>query len=99
MIARRLVKVFQATFNNMGFAINKIDCIGQKFIDFSATTNGWVLDIGAAFGLVTLAALEKGAFPNRQDSAENLRHQLCPNCGYPTSTDGLCAFCRLFKVK
>ena len=51
------------------------------------------------FYLKYLAALEKGAFPKRQDSAENLRHQLCPNCGYPTSTDGLCAFCRLFKVK
>ena len=41
--------------------MTKIDGIGQKFIDFSSKTNGWVLDVGSAFGLVALAALEKGA--------------------------------------
>lgn len=51
------------------------------------------------FYLKYLSALEKGAFPSRQDSADNLVHHLCPNCGQPTTTGSLCAFCKLFKEK
>lgn len=50
------------------------------------------------FYLKHLTALEKGAFPVRQDLADILVHQLCPNCGQPTITKGLCAFCRLFET-
>jgi uncharacterized protein (TIGR00269 family) len=43
-----------------------------------------------------LKALDGGAFPERQEQAQQLDERRCPNCGQPTTTGGLCAFCRLF---
>lgn len=40
-------------------------------------------------------AIEKGAFPDRQETSEELAAKRCPICGQPTTTGGLCTFCRL----
>ena len=53
------------TRNNMGWAAEKPNQINQLFVDFCATgacgENSPALDIGAAYGLATIAALEAGA--------------------------------------
>ena len=51
------------------------------------------------FYLNYLAAIAQGAFPTRQESAQQLAQQRCPQCGQPTNTGGLCAFCKLFDKK
>ena len=43
-----------------------------------------------------LKALDNGAFPVGQDNKDVLSQNLCPNCGQPTQTGGLCAFCSLY---
>lgn len=48
------------------------------------------------FYLKYLNAISNGAFPERQEADEAIAQQLCPQCGQPTNTGGLCAFCRLF---
>lgn len=48
------------------------------------------------FYLNYLKAIAQGAFPARQESAEQLAQQRCPQCGQPTNTGSLCAFCKLF---
>jgi SAM-dependent methyltransferase len=50
------------TLNSMGYSSNIPNVITQKFIDFSKTSSLPVLDIGAAFGVATIPALESGAF-------------------------------------
>jgi len=52
---------FIVTLNQMGYMFIKPEKFMQSFIDFSAETSDPVLDIGAAYGIATLAALEKGA--------------------------------------
>jgi len=49
------------------------------------------------FYLKYLNALKEGAFPGGQQGSEQLAAESCPDCGQPTSTGGLCAFCRLIK--
>jgi tRNA-5-methyluridine54 2-sulfurtransferase len=49
------------------------------------------------FYLHYLKALEKGAFPQAHGQDIEITKQLCPKCGQPTNTGGLCAFCRLFE--
>lgn len=50
------------TNNQMGFMLTKIDSFIQRFVDYAAQNQeNWHLDVGAAFGIATLAALEKGA--------------------------------------
>jgi len=48
------------------------------------------------FYLNYLKAIAQGAFPARQESAEQLAQQRCPQCGQPTNTGSFCAFCKLF---
>ncbi|UII21392.1 class I SAM-dependent methyltransferase [Fulvivirga ligni] len=48
-----------ATQNKRGFTYNLPD-IGQQFIDEAVLDQGPVLDVGAAYGVATLPALEKG---------------------------------------
>lgn len=52
---------FVPTLNGMGYMTQQRDRFMQAFVDFSARQNSPVLDVGAAFGVATLAALEKGA--------------------------------------
>lgn len=59
--SRSLVEGFETTFNNMGFAATTIDPYCQRFVDFAAEAPGPLLEVGAAFGLSTIAALSAGA--------------------------------------
>lgn len=50
------------TNNQMGFMLTKVDPFIQRFVDYAAQDReNWHLDVGAAFGIATIAALEKGA--------------------------------------
>lgn len=49
------------TLNRMGYMLVKPERFMQFFIDFAAKSKAPALDIGAAYGVATLAALEKGA--------------------------------------
>jgi SAM-dependent methyltransferase len=49
------------TLNNTGFMAEVLDYYSEKFVSYSATINEKVLDIGCAYGIATLAALERGA--------------------------------------
>lgn len=50
------------TLNRMGYMLSKPEAFNQAFIDFASQADGSLLDIGAAYGIATLAALEKGAY-------------------------------------
>jgi SAM-dependent methyltransferase len=50
------------TLNQMGYMLSKPEAFNQAFIDFASQADGSLLDIGAAYGIATLAALEKGAY-------------------------------------
>ncbi len=49
------------TLNQMGYMFPRPEKFIQHFIDFSAKQPDPVLDIGAAYGVATIPALEKGA--------------------------------------
>lgn len=48
-----------------------------------------------AFYIGFLNAREKGAFKELPDAARDGELRDCPNCGQPTSNEGLCSFCRV----
>lgn len=52
---------FVKTLNNQGFMIDYLDPISQAFVDFSPSAPGPVLDIGASYGVASIAALKQGA--------------------------------------
>ncbi len=52
---------FVPTLNNMGYMTKQLDAYSQAFVDYAAHTNGSVLEVGAAYGIATLAALSLGA--------------------------------------
>ncbi len=52
---------FVKTLNNMGFMTSQLDRFSQEFADFAPQAPGPVLDVGAAYGVATLEALNKGA--------------------------------------
>jgi uncharacterized protein (TIGR00269 family) len=71
----------------------------SKQIYYKSHFNEWEEEMPGAklrFYNNYLKALDAGAFPARQEQAAALEDQRCPNCGQPTTTGGLCAFCRLF---
>lgn len=45
-----------------------------------------------------LNAIAQGAFPARQELAQQFSQQRCPRCSQPTNTGSLCAFCKLFDT-
>lgn len=74
--------------------------IGSKQLYFKDHLNRWEDDMPGTklrFYLNYLSAINAGAFPNKQESGPALAEQRCPVCGQPTTTGGLCAFCRLFQ--
>lgn len=74
--------------------------IGSKQLYFKEYLNRWEDGMPGTklrFYVNYLAAVEGGAFPQAQEDRELLAEQRCPQCGQPTTTGGLCAFCRLFK--
>lgn len=52
---------FVKTLNNMGYMTSGLDAYSQAFADFAPGAPGPALDIGAAYGVASLAALRKGA--------------------------------------
>ncbi len=53
---------FEQTLNGTGYMIRSLDEVSRGFIKFAATdAPGPALDIGAAYGVATLAALARGA--------------------------------------
>lgn len=58
------------TLNRMGYMLSIPDEFNQAFIDFASHAEGPVLDIGAAYGLATLKALENGAYVVSNDLDE-----------------------------
>lgn len=52
---------FVKTLNNMGYMTSGLDAYSQAFVDFAPAAPGPVLDIGAAYGVASLAALRNGA--------------------------------------
>lgn len=51
-----------------------------------------------AFYVGFLNAKEKGAFSELPDAARDGELHPCPNCGQPTTSQGVCAFCRTFNL-
>ena len=49
------------TLNGTGFMLEALDEYALSFIDAAAKAHGEALDIGCAYGVATLAALERGA--------------------------------------
>ena len=72
----------------------------SKQIYYKSTLNEWEDEMpGTKLRYYNnyLRALDAGSFPERQEPANVLDERRCPNCGQPTTTGGLCAFCRLFE--
>lgn len=49
------------TLNKMGYMLAQPEALNQAFIDFAAQAKAPVLEIGCAYGVTTIPALEKGA--------------------------------------
>ncbi len=50
-----------STLNKMGYMMSKPDALNQAFIDFTLIAEAPVLDIGCAYGVATIPALQNGA--------------------------------------
>ena len=72
---------FATTKNKMGFAFKGInDDITKNFIEFSKLAKSPVLEIGAAYGAVTLEALKNGATVIANDIDEKHLEEIYNNC-------------------
>lgn len=72
---------FIKTLNKMGYMTSTLDPYSREFVRFAPTAPGPALDIGAAYGIATLAALFAGArvIANDIDSRHlEILEQLCP---------------------
>ncbi len=49
------------TLNNTGWMTQALDEISEQFADYAGQADGEVLDVGCAYGIATLAALNNGA--------------------------------------
>jgi SAM-dependent methyltransferase len=49
------------TLNNKGFMTTSLDPVSTAFTVYAGQVDGWCLDLGCAYGIATLAALENGA--------------------------------------
>lgn len=49
------------TLNNTGFMTEGLDAYSQEFVSFAGSASNEVLDVGCAYGIATLAALNAGA--------------------------------------
>lgn len=52
---------FVKTLNSMGYMTSSLDRFSQAFVEFAPQAPGPSLDIGAAYGVASIAALAKGA--------------------------------------
>ena len=58
---KEMFKGFVRTQNAMGFMATALDEYAQHFLEFVPRASGPIVDIGAAYGIMTLALLERGA--------------------------------------
>ncbi len=74
---------FIHTLNRMGYMTSWLDPVSQAFVDFAAQAPGPVLDVGAAYGVASIAALKRGAAVIANDSEplhlDILAQRLPPN--------------------
>lgn len=72
-----------STLNSHGYMLNYLHKLNRTFVEYSATAPGPVLDIGTAYGFVTLEALKRGACVIANDlesrHLEDL-HKRVPEC-------------------
>jgi hypothetical protein len=61
---------FVRTLNNMGYMTSGLDAYSQAFVDFAPAAPGPCLDVGAAYGVASLAALGNGAYVIANDVEE-----------------------------
>lgn len=54
-------KYFVPTLNNMGYMTKTLDPYSQAFVEYAGQMPGPVLEVGAAYGIASLAALAAGA--------------------------------------
>jgi SAM-dependent methyltransferase len=54
-------KYFVPTLNNMGYMTKTLDPYSQEFVEYAGQMSGPVLEVGAAYGIASLAALAAGA--------------------------------------
>lgn len=57
----KALPIFIPTLNNMGYMTTYLDSVSEEFIRFSGQCQHRVLEIGAAYGIATKAALTAGA--------------------------------------
>ena len=55
------VKGLIPTLNNTGWMTESLDEVSQSFVAYAGSISAEVLDIGCAYGIATLAALDQGA--------------------------------------
>lgn len=62
MTSKNMEAYYEPTMNQQGFMLKKLDPFAYKFLDFlgSDTSGLPALDIGAAYGIVTLEAHKRG---------------------------------------
>lgn len=66
--------VYEPTLNDTGEMIHSLDEFSEAFVEFSVKAPGPVLDVGAAYGVASLAALDRGAWVIANDiEPEHLR--------------------------
>jgi polyketide synthase PksJ len=61
---------FIPTLNHYGYMLKKPDEYSQLFIEHASKSSGFVLDIGAAYGVSTIPALKGGAYVIANDLDE-----------------------------
>jgi SAM-dependent methyltransferase len=76
-------KGFIPSLNHYGYMLETPDEYSQKFINYAEKTSGFVLDIGAAYGVSTIPALKAGAYVIANDLDFRhlylLWHRITPN--------------------
>ena len=69
------------TQHNQGFMTTKLDEYSQAFVNYAGQRSDWTLEIGAAYGVATLTALQKGAKVIANDLYKihlDVLHARCP---------------------
>ena len=75
--------IMEPTLNNTGFMFKVLDDYARDFIRFSGETDGPVLEIGCAFGNVTIPAHYHGSIVGVTLALMGVCYLLLPKLGYP----------------
>lgn len=69
-IPKQWIKGLVPTMNDRGFMFEVLDDYAQEFINFAGSTDDEVLEVGCAYGVATIPALEAGARITASDMDE-----------------------------